>query len=171
MKAKAGIQGSRKQMKKTEMPSWTGKRKILECTIDKVWPALSPTGWCSQESQLFGGDSIASRLLGLWYWFTGWRIRYIGLLEKTKSMPRDFFTQGLRNYDFWSSIPKLGEFAYLYCIFFLKVSRNLSDFFFKVSSLNRLPFASGMDVTLGYDPYIKICWAFACFKGQRLWGL
>lgn len=65
VKAKAGIQESRKEMKKSEMPSWTGERKILECTAGEVWPAPSPTGWLGQESQLFGRDSRASRLLGL----------------------------------------------------------------------------------------------------------
>lgn len=44
VKAKAGIQESRKEIKKTEMPSWTGERKILECTAGEVWPAPSPTG-------------------------------------------------------------------------------------------------------------------------------
>lgn len=44
VKTEAGIQESRMEMKKTEMPSWTGQRKILECTAGEVWPAHSLTG-------------------------------------------------------------------------------------------------------------------------------
>ena len=43
VKAKEGIQESRKEMKKAEKPSWTGERKILEHTAGEIWPAPSPT--------------------------------------------------------------------------------------------------------------------------------
>ena len=44
VKAKAEIQKSRKEMKKTETGSWTGERNILECTAGGVWSAPSLMG-------------------------------------------------------------------------------------------------------------------------------